>query len=177
MFDERGFDEVTVDDIVSAADVSHRTFYRYFPSKEDVLFGDATEKLEAFRGAIVGRPDGEPVFDALRRAALEQAITYEEEYGTDLRRLRIVRQTPSLTHRLAERQVAWEVALTPIVAEALELDHETDPRPRLVAIGTIGAMRAATDRWVALGGDPSLRELVDESFELLATGFREIGPA
>src|SRR6478735_9236693 len=88
MFDERGFDEVTVDDIVSAAEVSHRTFYRYFPSKEDVLFGDHNEKLESFRRAMAERPADESIFDALRRAALEFAQLYEELHGQDVRRAR-----------------------------------------------------------------------------------------
>ena len=175
MFDERGFDEVTVDDIVSAAEVSHRTFYRYFPSKEDVLFGDHNEKLESFRRAMVERPADESIFDALRRAALEFAQLYEELHGQDVRRARIIHNTPSLSLRVAERQVAWELALTPIVAEQLGRMSEADPRPRLLAVCTIGAMRAATDRWIALGATTPLRDLVDTSFEVLARGFRDLG--
>ena len=176
MFDERGFDEVTVDDIVSAADVSHRTFYRYFPSKEDVLLGDHTEKLESFRRSMVDRPATESVFDGLRRAVVDYAAGYEELHGKDVRRARIIRNTPSLAHRLAERQVEWERELTPIVADALEsTSSDADPRPQLVAVCTIGAMRTATDRWIASGATTSLSDLVDASFEVLANGFRDLG--
>jgi AcrR family transcriptional regulator len=175
MFDERGFDEVTVDDIVSAAEVSHRTFYRYFPSKEDVLLGDHTEKLESFRRSMLDRPPAEAVFDGLRRAVADYAASYEELHGRDVRRARIIRSTPSLALRLAERQVAWERALTPLVAEALGVTSETDPRPQLVAVCTIGAMRTATDLWIASGATISLRDLVDTSFEVLAKGFRDLG--
>ncbi len=175
MFDERGFDEVTVDDIVSAAEVSHRTFYRYFPSKEDVLLGDHTEKLESFRRSMLDRAPGVSIFEGLRRAVVEYAANYEEQYGQDLRRAHIIRSTPSLAHRLAERQVAWERTLTPVVADALGISSDTDPRPQLVAVCTIGAMRTATDLWIAAGGTSSLRDLVDTSFEVLSKGFHDLG--
>src|SRR6478752_210367 len=68
LFDERGFDEVTVDDIVSAAEVSHRTFYRYFPSKEDVLLGLDQQRIDHFADELRARPTDEPILTSIRRA-------------------------------------------------------------------------------------------------------------
>ena len=66
LFAERGFQATTVADIADAADVAPRTFFAYFPSKEDVLFADFDETFEALAARLRGRPPGESTFDALR---------------------------------------------------------------------------------------------------------------
>src|SRR3954466_3198779 len=68
LFAERGFDETTTEDIAEAADVSQRTFFRHFPSKEAVLYGDEEAMEAAFRDAIVARPDDEGPVHAVAAA-------------------------------------------------------------------------------------------------------------
>ena len=64
---ERGFDAVTVGDIAEAAEVSHRTFYRYFPSKEDALLADFKDFLDDFVALVAARPADEHPVDSLIR--------------------------------------------------------------------------------------------------------------
>src|SRR5690349_13346270 len=71
LFAERGFDATTIQDITEAADVSPRTFFLHFSSKEDVLVGDAREGVAAFEQALGARPDGEAPFTGVRTALLE----------------------------------------------------------------------------------------------------------
>jgi AcrR family transcriptional regulator len=66
LFVERGFDAVTVDEIGAAADVSHRTFYRYFSSKEDLVVRDIRDFLDEMQIAFDQRPGSEPVIESIR---------------------------------------------------------------------------------------------------------------
>src|SRR5581483_8814703 len=95
LFGERGFDAVTVDDIAAEADVSRRTFFRYFASKEDVLLADHFVQLARLREAIATRPADEPVLTALRRALLSMTSDFEERREMVILRGRIMRETPS----------------------------------------------------------------------------------
>ena len=65
---QRGFMHVTVEDIAEAADVSPRTFFNYFPSKEAALFGADPERIAALREGVLHLAPGEPALDALRQA-------------------------------------------------------------------------------------------------------------
>jgi AcrR family transcriptional regulator len=80
---ERGFANVTVDDIAAAADVSPRTFFNYFPSKEAALFGTDPDRAAALRDRVAHQAPGEPVLDALRTVMASEA----EEVAEELREL------------------------------------------------------------------------------------------
>src|SRR4051812_5114777 len=77
LFAEQGFDETTTEHIAEAADVSQRTFFRHFPSKEAVLYGDTDDLREQMRRALDLRPRDEPVLVAVREAIMTLADEYE----------------------------------------------------------------------------------------------------
>ena len=112
LFEARGFDFVTVDDIAAEADVSRRTFFRYFATKEDVVLADQPRRQEELREALAARPPDEPVLTALRHAVLALADTHEQDRERLLRRAKIVRSTPSLQVRSVGTMRAWEQAVT-----------------------------------------------------------------
>src|SRR5437763_16917971 len=66
LFAERGYDETTLAEIAEAADISPRTIFAYFDSKEEILFCDAPAQLEELRRALAQRPVGSTTIDALR---------------------------------------------------------------------------------------------------------------
>ena len=76
---ERGFAHVTVDDIAEAADVSPRTFFNYFPSKEAALFGTDPDRIAELRQRIVQQAPGEPVLDVLRMVMVSDAQVVADE--------------------------------------------------------------------------------------------------
>ena len=77
LFEERGFAEVTVDEIATEAHISVRTFYRYFPGKEDVLQLQIEQRSDALRAALSARPADEPPLHSLR-LALEEVVSAED---------------------------------------------------------------------------------------------------
>src|SRR5215217_9793713 len=78
LFAERGFAATTVADIAAAADIAPRTFFSYFPSKEEVVFYDFDGLFESLSAAIVGRPEGVSAIDALREW-ISEALPAEHE--------------------------------------------------------------------------------------------------
>ena len=172
LFAERGFEAVTVDDITAAAEVSRRTFFRYFPTKEDLLFGEQRQSVDRLRRALADRPADEPVLTALRHALLSMADSYEDARERLLRRAKIMAETPSLQGRNLVHQQAGEQAVTELVADWLGVDPARDLRPAVVAAVTVGALRAATASWFAGGGRAHLPTLAAEALDLVDGGLQ-----
>ena len=171
LFAARGFDAVTVDDIVTAADVSKTTFYRYFESKDDVLLGTATERFELMRCALHDRPSGEPALDAVRNAFLTVAERYELERDRTLAVGRILRTTPALAARNQEQQAAWEALLRDYFAER---DGVATPGLRhcVLAANVVAALRAAMEYWQTTDAATDLPAVVDAALHVT---LRDVG--
>ncbi|HZQ77383.1 MAG TPA: TetR family transcriptional regulator [Acidimicrobiia bacterium] len=172
LFGERGFDAVTVDDIAADADVSRRTFFRYFASKEDVLLADHHVQLARLREAMAARPPGEAILTALRNALLSITGDFEDRREKVILRGRIMRETPSLQARSLVHQKSWEDAMQQMVAERLGVDPVADLRPGVVAATALAAMRVAFNNWLNAGAKGDLIALTAEALDLLDGGLQ-----
>lgn len=177
---QRGFMHVTVEDIAEAADVSPRTFFNYFPSKEAALFGADPERVAALRERILHQAPGESALDALRRtlASEARAITEElSELGGDpadmLRRVKAVRADPHLRAAQSAHMANIEGAMAEALAERLGTDAELDPYPVLLASVATAVIRTTTIFWARSGGAVPLDQLTDTAFRALADGLPE----
>lgn len=170
LFAERGFDATTVEEVVTRVEVSPRTFFRYFASKEDVLLSEDGERRDQLMAALVARPAGEPVLTAVHRAVLSLAGMYETERDRLFQVYRLMEETPSLRARNLELQGAWAQALTAEVARRLHADPIADLLPRLVSRVALATLHAAVLTWFASGGRSDLPDLVDRAFAHLAGG-------
>jgi AcrR family transcriptional regulator len=174
LFGERGFDAVTVDDIAAEADVSRRTFFRYFASKEDVLLADHFVQLRRLREAMAARPEDEPIVTALRNALLSMSTDFEDRKEMVILRGRLMRDTPSLQARSLVHQKLWEEAMQEMVAERLGVDPVTDLRPGVVSAATLAAMRVAFTNWLSSGCTGDLIALTAEALDLLDGGLHQL---
>src|SRR5438270_2868679 len=166
LFGERGFDSVTVDDIAAEADVSRRTFFRYFASKEAVLLADHFVQLSRLREAMAARPPDEPILTALRNALLSITGDFGDRKEKIILRGHIMRDTPSLQARSLVHQKAWEEAMEEMVAERLGVDPAVDLRPGVVAATALAAMRVAYNNWLAAGAGGDLIAMTTEALDL-----------
>jgi AcrR family transcriptional regulator len=173
LFGRHGFDGTTVEEIADACEVSPRTFFRYFPTKEDVLFADADARRERLLAVLADQPSRMPTFAALEAAMRALALDYLDDRAALVARSRILDGSPQLQAYKAESQRGWEAA----VVDALErrtAEHGV-PAARedlqlLTAVAT-AALRVSLDAWVAHADGPDLDALLDRAFGRLASGF------
>ena len=177
---ERGFAHVTVDDIADAADVSTRTFFNYFPSKEAALFGTDPERATALRERVAHEAPGEPALYALRLVMVSDAQVVADELselGGDpadwLRRMKEARTDPHLRAAHAAQMAMNERAITEGLAERLGTDPDRDPYPMLLAASATAVFRASMTFWASSGGTMPLDQLIDLEFQALADGLPE----
>jgi AcrR family transcriptional regulator len=177
---ERGLANVTVEDIAEAADVSPRTFFNYFSSKEAVLFGGDPDRAAELRTRIATYAPGQPALDVLRAVlgADAEAMTGElRSLGGDpadwLRRMKAARADPHVRAGHAASMALIERAIAEGLADRLGADLETDPYPGVLAAAVSGIVRSCVSFWAGSGGTVSLIQLLDQAFQALADGLPE----
>lgn len=165
MFVRDGFDQTTVDDIARAAGLSKRSFFRYFPTKEDAVLGGVDALSDRVADEIRGRPADEPPWESLRHVLGR----WEEEIHASQQELagaRLIETTPSLRAGLLRRREEWRAR----VGEAL-LSRREDGLDPFTADLLTGAAAAALDavsrEWVRSGGAADRRGLLDRAFRAL----------
>ncbi|MFI6266576.1 TetR family transcriptional regulator [Micromonospora sp. NPDC051006] len=172
---ERGLEQVTVEEISAAADVSSRTFFNYFPSKEDALIGDQAVQSARFVARVAEVPPQVPALAAIRTALAEVIDEMQAERELWLLRMTVVTQHPALLPRLVTVGAEAERAMIEVVAGRVGVSPEHG-FPTLLTTVTGAAFRTAMLRWAAAGGTRSLADLVDEAFDALAAGLADPGP-
>ena len=174
---ERGYENVTVEMITEAVDVSARTFFNYFPSKDDALLSADPDLAGDIARALLARPPDEPPLAALRTVLVQLAARFTEKEATWRARMAVVRANPQLWPRLVAGFTAFERTLTETIARRTGTDPDTDLYPGLVAAAAVGALRVAMAQW-RTGGENSddsdhtdLHRLLGQAFDTLAAGF------
>ena len=169
LFGERGFDHVTVDDLAEAAGVGRRTIFRYFPSKNDIVFGALDERLRLLAAELeAGRTAGLPPVEMVRRA-FHATSSYEQRERESLAmRIALIGSVPSLQAHATLRYQAWENTVRAAV------ERRTGVRggvySRACAAAVVGVMRAAFDTWLENGAGDDLAETIDSALDVLASG-------
>ena len=171
LFEARGFDGTTVDDIAAAAEVSPRTFFRYFAAKDEALFDRAAGVQEQFRALLASRPADEPLLVALRE--IGNALISGELVDEDrVRRVvALVHTEPVLRGRYEALMGTIEADLTDWAASRLGVPP-SDMRPRLLAAAVLAARRVAMDVWLESPG-VDLSSQVSRAIDLLASGLTD----
>jgi AcrR family transcriptional regulator len=179
LFHQDGFASTSVAQIAEAAGVTERTFFRYFPSKEAVLFQDYESRLEWFRAALAVRPDDEPITESVMVAT--QSFPDDREILHQIAALRQGVLSPeTIESHLRLVQGAFARELEGAIRTKREhlrdqgLLDEDDERIQLVSVvlgnAIAGALLGVLDVWSRRGGgsEEDMAPLSVEAFEILA---------
>ncbi len=168
MLARRGYEETTVDQIVAAAGVSRRTFFRYFQSKDDVVVHFLANAGAQLCAELQSRPVGEPSAVALRHALTPFVQLSVDRPDETLHLSKLMLDTPAVLGRFLERLTRWQADIADILAERSGLDPRADLRPTLTAGVALTAFQTAFRRWTDGNGTEHLSTIVDEAFAVIA---------
>lgn len=170
LFLERGFEQTTIDDIVEAAGIGRRTFFRYFRSKNDLPWGDFETMLDGMRAHLAALPHDLPLRDALRTAVVEFNRFPDVEIPVHRERMWLLFNVPSLTAHSTLRYAEWRQVIAEFVAERLG-DPPDAIEPQAIAWACLGLSLAAYEQWLA-HPDADLLALIDEAFVRFGDAWR-----
>ncbi len=143
LFVEQGYERTTVADIAATAEHSRSTFFRYFGSKEDVLFADVPGHLEELKLAIERNLESRDPWTAVTSALVGLIQRSYLDAESARRRLALWQREPALRARWAEHSSHWEVTISEVVARHRHRTAASDPYAVAVAVAAIGAFRIA----------------------------------
>jgi AcrR family transcriptional regulator len=138
LFEERGYDAVTVAEIARAADVSEQTVFNYFPAKEDLVFDEDEAMRDRLVEAIRDRPDGATLVEGFRRIPEAMLARLDSYDGVPLVGMaEMITASPALQRRAREMMVANAQALSQAIGEALDVPPDS-PRAWSIAGALLG---------------------------------------
>lgn len=164
LFLENGFEATTLNAIAAAADISRRTFFHYFASKEAIVFALESDTEQLFRTALAASAADLPPLDAVRQALSVIISRYQTPEAISIDRL--MRSTEALRARKQANYGRQEIALYHTLSEKWPAP-ERQSGLRLLAMVGIGAMRLSADRWHHDQGQRPLQHYLEEAFQLL----------
>ncbi len=164
LFEEHGYDEVTVEQIASAAGVSHMTFFRHFPTKDSVVVSDPYDPMIA--EAVALQPQDLSALERVRRGLIEVSTAMGDSLdGPTRSRIRIGVSHPKLRAAMWENNGVTEDVLATALIESGEAEFEA----RVVVGACLGALMAALVDWAEDDSGDSLGVRIERALDLLGS--------
>lgn len=178
LFLSDGFDATTIEAIAEAAEISPRTFFTYFPAKEEVVFSLAQrEELDRLETRIRDREPGSGAIEAIMAWILEVIGEEEDADERELSRRRLIRETPALAaYEAAHVDPRFEAIFARAIAADLALDP-ADLAPRMVAAAASAALRAIAEYYADSGEGLQPEAVLDEVRTFLDAGISALDRA
>lgn len=165
IFSARGFDVTSVDEIAAVAGIGRRTFFRYFKSKNDAVWGEFDTQLDAFAHWFADCPPELPVVEAIREGVIA-FNSFDTQAAESLRnRMRLILSSPSLQAYSTLRYAAWREVVARFAATRLDGEPD-DLVPRTLGHLALGAALSAYEQWLA-HEDADLIDLLRVALALL----------
>ncbi|WP_243708526.1 mycofactocin system transcriptional regulator [Actinomadura sp. GC306] len=173
LFARQGFDRTTVDDIAAAAGIARRTFFRYFASKNDLVWGDFEGQLRRLRELLAETGARTPTMDAVRHAVVEFNRFDPQEVPWHRQRMELILGVPVLQADATLRYASWRAVITEFVAARAGVPPSAAV-PRLAGHLVLAAAMSAYEHWLASEGRAALSDLLDEAIRHLGDGLAAV---
>jgi AcrR family transcriptional regulator len=154
LFRIQGYEETTVDDIAAAAGVGRRTFFRYFPSKEDAISPDHEVGLARIAEVFATAHPTEPTAALVVRAGETVFDLYADDPGLSVERFRLTHEVPALRDRESARVDHYRRLFTRQLRERFTGEPDGDLRAAVTGAAVVAAHNLALRAWLADGGRP-----------------------
>jgi TetR/AcrR family transcriptional regulator, regulator of mycofactocin system len=175
LFADRGFGEVSVDDVAQAAGIARRTVFRYYASKNAIPWGDFDAHLQHLRELLSNVEPGIPLGEALRAALLSFNTFDESETVRHRQRMRVILQTAELQAYSITMYAGWREVIADFVARRTGV-KTTDLRPQTVAWMMLGVALSAYEHWLD-DESVSLPQALGDAFDVVRAGLDELDRA
>jgi TetR/AcrR family transcriptional regulator, regulator of mycofactocin system len=167
LFEQQGFEATTLDDIAAALGVGRRTLFRYYPSKNDILWGQFDDSLRHFEEFLDGTDPSVPILEAIRRAILDFNRLDPDAVPQHRQRMRFLLTTPALLGHSELRYAAWRDVVARFVAKRTGLEP-TDLVPATAGRVSLALSLSAYEQWLR-DEEASLPELLTASIDSLSS--------
>jgi mycofactocin system transcriptional regulator len=164
VFAKRGFDDTTVEEIAAAAGISRRTFFRYFSSKNDIMFGNFDALIRDLEEWLSSAPDDRPMFDVIADAVMRFNRLHTDGPIAHRERMTLILHTPALRANAALRHADYLAVVARYAARRLR-EPADSLGPQLVAQVSQGAANAAYEAWLS-DKKSDLVELMGRAFDM-----------
>jgi len=165
LFAERGFEDPTVEEIAAAAGISRRTFFRYFPTKADIPWGNFDALLVKMSAWFASAPDDKPMFDVIAEGILRFNRVHADGIAAHRERMTLIMRTPALVANAALRQADYSAVIANYAARRLDEPPEA-LAPQLVAQIALAASSAAYSEWLS-DEKSDLVDLINRAFAMV----------
>lgn len=159
LYTERGFDQTTVAEIAERAELTERTFFRYFADKREVLFWGQQALSDLVTAGIAGAPESASPLDAIGQALRAVGPVFEGRHEHARRRQAVIDTNPGLQ----ERELIKLASLAAAMADALRHRGVAEQPATLAAEAAVAVFKVAFDRWIGAPAETDLADVIGDS--------------
>lgn len=176
LFLARGFDGVSVDDIAAAANMSQRTFFRYFATKDEIVLQYERQLRRRLHDAVRRRPAEEGPVTALTNAFIETSTAPPDQRARARERGRLLNEAPMLQARARMVLAEADDELAELLTQRMTLlpSRVRSDRARVIVVALVAVASQAWNAWVTSDSNKDPATYLERAFHILATGWERL---
>jgi len=167
LFTKRGYDETTIDDIVAKIEISKRTFFRYFETKEDVAIAWYDQLVEKAQKTLDSNLSNETPTKIIKFLFSDFISMYENDRKHFLAIETLIAKTPSIRAKKMDKLIQCSNQINRLLENKIGATSRKIFKNHLIITFIIGIFTVSIDTWVSYNGKENLSKLVDQGFKLI----------